>query len=90
MFGRILFGLIGTPVGILMVIYAHQIVDRYTGPLDFAENWFGSWGAGTYSFFRLFGLAIAIVSMMVMTGLGGFIYEAVTGSLKGMSSGFVE
>ena len=57
--------------GILMIVYTGKVVD-FTGRFDFAENWFP--GGGTYTFIKLLGLAMAILSFMWITGgLQGFL-----------------
>lgn len=51
--------------GIAMIIYTKQVVD-FTGRFDFAERWFLS--GGTYTFVKLAGLAMTILSFMWLTG----------------------
>ncbi|NCP67657.1 hypothetical protein GW756_05305 [bacterium] len=51
--------------GILMIVYTKPVVD-FTGRFDFAERWFLS--GGTYTFVKLMGLAISILSFMWLTG----------------------
>jgi len=51
--------------GIATIVYTKQVVD-FTGRFDFAERWF--LGGGTYTFMKLFGLSVAILSFMWMTG----------------------
>jgi uncharacterized membrane protein YkgB len=83
MVGRIIFGLIGIPLGTALMVYNHKVVDNFTGPIGFAERYLGS--AGTYSFIRILGAVIAIVSMLIMFGLFGTIYEDITGTLKNIT-----
>lgn len=87
MFGRIVFGLVGIPLGLIIIIYTHYIVDNITGPIGFAERLFSSIGSGTYSFFRISGLIIIIASLMVMFGVGDWIYLSISSSLVGMGQG---
>ena len=51
--------------GILMIAFTKPVVD-FTGRFDFAERWFP--GGGTYTFIKLAGLAMTILSFMWMTG----------------------
>jgi len=51
--------------GILMIVYTKNVVD-FTGRFDFAERWFLS--GGTYTFIKLLGLSMSILSFMWMSG----------------------
>jgi len=53
------------PAGILMVIYSEKVV-RFTGEIPFAEKWVG--GGGTYTFVKLLGLAMTLLSIMWVSG----------------------
>lgn len=53
------------PAGILMVIYTDKI-ERFTGEIPFAEKYIGS--GGTFTFLKLSGLLISILSFMWVTG----------------------
>lgn len=77
MLGRIIFGLIGIPLGTMIILYTHKIVDNFTGPLDFAERWFSSVGSGTYTFFRISGFIIILASLLVMLGVANWFYDAI-------------
>ena len=83
MFGQIVFGIIGIPLGVLMMVKAHYIVDNMTGSIGFAERYLG--GGGTYAFFRILGCVIALVSMFVMFGFAGTIYSSIVGGLNGLA-----
>ena len=83
MFGRILFGLIGIPFGILIMVKTNYIVDQITGPLDFSEQYLGS--GGTYTFFRILGFLTTFVSMFVMFGFAGSIYTSIVAGISGVS-----
>jgi len=83
MFGQIVFGLIGIPLGILIMIKTNYIVDQITGFLGFAEQYLGS--GGTYTFFRILGFVITLVSMFVMFGLAGSIYSSIVDGLGGVA-----
>ena len=82
MVGRIIFGIIGIPVGIALMVYAHKVVDGFTGPIPFAEKYLG--GGGSYSFLRLLGAFISILSMLIMFGVANFIYDAIAVTLVGI------
>ncbi len=53
------------PAGILMIAYVEKVV-RFTGEISFAERWFGS--GGTYTFMKLLGLGITLLSIMWVSG----------------------
>jgi F0F1-type ATP synthase membrane subunit a len=86
MIGKIIFALIGVPIGILIIVKTHFIVDEVTGPISFAERLFSSFGSGTYSFFRILGFATIIVSLLVLFGVTDWIYYGIVGSFGELSS----
>jgi hypothetical protein len=50
--------------GVLIMKYTVQITN-FTGKIDFAEKYFGAGiGAGTYTWWRLFGMAMCILSVL--------------------------
>jgi hypothetical protein len=54
--------------GFLCMKYSVKITDN-TGKIDFAEKIFGSGlGAGTYTFWKLFGLGLCILSVLWLFG----------------------
>lgn len=56
-------------LGILIMKYTVQITNN-TGKIDFAEKYLGTGiGAGTYSFWRLFGLLMCVLSILWLFGL---------------------
>jgi hypothetical protein len=81
MIGRVIFSLVGIGIGLLLMIKARRIVERITGPLLFAEKYFG--GGGTYNFYRFLGVTIIVVCMLIMVGAADFIYEAIVQGLSG-------
>jgi hypothetical protein len=83
MFGQIVFGLIGIPLGVLVMVRTNYIVDQITGPIGFAEKYLSS--GGTYTFFRIVGFLITLVSMFVMFGFAGSIYMSIVDSLGGIT-----
>ena len=62
--GRILIGLIGIPLGFVIMVYRITIV-RFTGKIAFAEQYFNG---GTYTFMVLVGILVSIFSMMYAFG----------------------
>ena len=82
MFGQILFGIIGIPLGIIIMLKANYIVEQITGPIGFAESLFG--GAGTYAFMRLLGFMITFISLFVMLGFADMIYSSIADGLGGV------
>ncbi len=69
------------PTGIAMIVYTDKIVD-FTGKFDFAESVFV--GGGTYTFMKLLGLGLSILSFMYLIGgldmfLGSTVGKVVPG-----------
>lgn len=62
---RYLVGIIGFPLGIIIVVYRERI-KRFTGDVAFAEKWFGN--GGTYTALLILGLLVSIGSIMYMFG----------------------
>lgn len=62
---RIIVGIIGIPLGFVMIYYRERI-KRFTGDFAFAEKYLGV--GGTYTFIALLGVVIAVGSMMYMFG----------------------
>ncbi len=60
-----MLALILIPVGVIIIIYARDIVD-YIGEIEFAESVFLQ--GGTYTFVKLFGLAMTVFSFMWALG----------------------
>jgi hypothetical protein len=57
-------------LGILCMKYSVQITDQFSGKIDFAEKIFGTgMGAGTYTWWKLFGLAMCILSVLWLFGM---------------------
>lgn len=66
-----------------MIVYTKNVVD-FTGRFDFAERWFIS--GGTYTFIKLLGLSISILSFMWLTGgLESFLAAILRPILPGSS-----
>jgi hypothetical protein len=74
---QFIFGPILVALGILIMRYTVQITN-FTGEIDFAERIFsGGIGAGTYTWWRLVGLAIAIIGGMWFFGIGGLLTDII-------------
>lgn len=65
MWNRILVGIIGIPIGFLIIYYRTQIKD-WVGNIGFAEKFLGR--GGTWTVLPLIGLAISILSFLWMIG----------------------
>lgn len=76
---RFLVGLIGIPLGFLMVYYRER-VKRFTGDIAFAEKYLGI--GGTYTFIAILGLIVAIGSLMYMFGAFQILLENTLGRLS--------
>jgi len=67
-----------------MIVYTKAVVD-FTGRFDFAERWFLS--GGTYTFIKLAGLAMSILSFMWLTGgLQGFLGATLAPFIPGLNA----
>lgn len=73
---RSLVGIIGFPLGLLIVIYRER-VKRFTGDMAAAEKWFGV--GGTYTAILIFGLVVSIGSLMYALGT----LQALLGTILG-------
>lgn len=62
---RILVGLLGIPLGVLIIIYRYQI-KQFTGDMDFAEKYLGY--GGTYTFLILLGILVSVFATMYAFG----------------------
>lgn len=52
-------------LGIFCMKYSVQITDQFTGKIDLAEKYLGAGiGSGTYTFWKLFGLGLCILSVL--------------------------
>ena len=66
------YTLIAIGIGFLCIRYSIQLTE-WLGKMDWAERYLGSGLAGTYTMWRLFGLAIIIFSLLYIFGAAGFI-----------------
>jgi hypothetical protein len=71
-------------LGLAMMRYTVQITE-FTGKIDFAERYLsGTFTAGTYTWWRLIGLAIVTVSVLWFVGLTsvlGDLFGAIFGGI---------
>ncbi len=57
-------------------------ITNFTGQIDFAEKWFrGGIGAGTYTWWRVVGLIIALFGGMWLLGITSLLGDALAGIL---------
>jgi hypothetical protein len=77
----IIFGLLGVVLGALMTIKSEWVYQNF-GSSDWAEQHLGS--GGSHTFYKLCGIAIVIISLLIMTGLMGGIILGIFGSLFGI------
>ena len=75
---RILIGLIGVPLGFIIMIYRAKIKE-VTGPVEFAESKLGP--GGTYTLYTLIGLGVSIISVMYAFGTFQEMFNASLGQL---------
>lgn len=79
---RYLVGLIGFPLGIIIIVYRER-VKNFTGDMAFAEKWFGQ--GGTYTAVLIFGLFVSIGSLMYMFGAFQSLIGGILGPILGPS-----
>lgn len=66
------WGIVGVIVGILVMKYSIRITDTF-GKINWAETHLRGGMGGTYTFYRIAGLVIVILSMLYLFGAMGFI-----------------
>lgn len=66
-------------VGTLMVKYTFWLSNT-TGPLQWLENYTG--GGSTYGIYKLLGVILALIGLMVATGLGDNVMNFLFSPLK--------
>ena len=69
---RFVWGLVWVIIGILLMKYTFQITNTF-GKIDWAERNLRGGGGGTYTLYRLAGLAIIIMAMLYMFNSFDFI-----------------
>jgi hypothetical protein len=69
---RFIYATIGIIIGFLFIKYSVQLTETL-GRMDWAEQYLKGGMAGTYSMYRLLGLAFIIISILHIFGLFGFI-----------------
>jgi hypothetical protein len=74
--GHILIGLLLVALGFVLTRYAHWIVENF-GTMAWAEAHLGS----SQTAWRLLGLLVAIVGLMVMTNLAGPLFLGLFGKV---------
>ena len=67
LFARIIIGLIVMTGCVFLIKYSVRVAD-FTGKIDFAERYFKSPLAGTYTFYKLFGVVIMILMVLWIFG----------------------
>ncbi|OGL59660.1 hypothetical protein A3H10_02915 [Candidatus Uhrbacteria bacterium RIFCSPLOWO2_12_FULL_46_10] len=80
---RILWGLIITAAGAGIVIYTEPIFSFF-GSVDWAEQWIPFYGGSRLSY-KLFGILLVVIGLMMLTGLLGPVILWLFG---GLFSGF--
>jgi hypothetical protein len=69
---KYVWSVIAIVLGILMMKYSIQITDTF-GRVAWAEEHLHGGMAGTYTFYKLVGLAIIIFALLYIFGASGFI-----------------
>ncbi|MDD4351603.1 MAG: hypothetical protein PHU71_01300 [Candidatus Gracilibacteria bacterium] len=73
-------GLIGVVAGFFYVKYSKNVADSL-GRMSWAEKWLGA--GGTYSFHKIVGIIIIVISFMWMTGTFQLLLVSFLGPLMG-------
>ncbi len=81
MFLRIFLGLLGTAIGVVLIIKTEWFIENF-GRIDWAEQKLGTEG-GTRLFYKLIGLVFIFVAFTYMTGLWQAFLQATLGQLFG-------
>jgi hypothetical protein len=80
---RIIIGLIGIVIGFFMVWKAEKFAEAI-GPMQWAEKFFG--GSRSSTGYQIIGIAIIILSFMIMTNMIGGLIMAILGPMfKGLN-----
>jgi di/tricarboxylate transporter len=74
---RFLVGLVGIPLGFVIIVYRERI-KQFTGDISWAEKHLGS--GGSYTAILLFGLLVTFGSFLFMTGTLQLFFESVFGN----------
>jgi len=70
LFMRFIFSPLIFVLGLLCMKYSVQITDQFSGKIDFAEKYLGGGiAAGTYTWWKIFGLGMCILSFMWLFNL---------------------
>ena len=75
-------GLIGVVVGFLLIKYSVALTDTF-GRIQWAEEHMHSGMSGTYSLYRLTGVAFIILSLMYMFDILGILIGPLAGVFGG-------
>ena len=79
---KIIIGILGVILGAIIVIKSEWFLSTF-GRVNWAERHLGAEG-GTRLFYKLLGIAVIIISLLIMTGLIGGILTAIFGPLFGL------
>jgi hypothetical protein len=82
-FTNLIIGLAMIAVGILMVKYTFWLANT-TGPMQWLERYTG--GGSTYGIYKLFGVILAILGLLIATGFGDNVMGFIFSPLKGVFS----
>jgi len=80
---RILWGLIITTIGALIVVYTEKIL-AFAGSMGWAEHWLRFYG-GSRLGYKLLGIGAIIIGLLMVTGLIG---NVLLGLFGGLFAGF--
>lgn len=83
--GTILIGLLMSAAGILLLRYSYQATN-FTGPVEWIEAVAGP--GSTNGVYKLFGLIVAILGILVATGFGTNVVSFIFGPFRNIFGPF--
>ena len=84
MLERIFYGLIAIIIGVLLLKFNFQLVNDWTGRLDWVENKLGS--GSTFLFYKLIALLLVLGGILHISGLLDNLINWVLSPLAGLFS----
>lgn len=84
-FTHLIQGFLMVVIGTLLLKYNFQVVN-FTGSQDWIEAKLG--GGSTYAVYKLVAVLLVVIGLLIMTGLGAPIADAVFSPLKDTFKGF--
>ena len=84
-FGNLIIGIIMVVLGVLVLKYTYAVAN-FTGRVEWIEDKLG--GGTTFGVYKLLAVFMVIIGLLIITGLGGPIVDAVFEPLGDSFRGF--